>query len=112
MSFGMDRNTGKRIDALTHLKQSINDILTTPLGSRVMRRNYGSTLFQLVDKPMSSQLLSDCIAGSAKALREWEPRVIVKKIKPVNIQPGSMEFDLTCQHKLTGTLIEIEGIKI
>ena len=112
MRYGMDRSTGKRIDSLKHLKQSINDILTTPIGSRVMRREYGSELFKLIDKPMSAQLNSDCIAASAKALRKWEPRITVKKITPVRVAPGSLEFDLTCKHKLTGALIEIEGIKI
>jgi phage baseplate assembly protein W len=112
MRYGMDKHTGKKIDALTHLKQSINDVLTTPIGSRVMRRDYGSELFKLVDKPMSGQLSSDCIAASAKALRKWEPRVLVKKITIINVQQGVLEFDLTCRHKLTGALIEIEGIKL
>lgn len=33
----MDRTTGKAIGELAHLRQSVGDILTTPIGSRVMR---------------------------------------------------------------------------
>ncbi len=37
---GMNANTGKELEGIEHLKQSIIDILTTPIGSRVMRRDY------------------------------------------------------------------------
>ena len=50
---GMSATSGKELEGLDHLKQSIIDILTTPIGSRVMRRNYGSRLFELVDKPIN-----------------------------------------------------------
>ena len=51
---GMDRNTGRTLDGDAHLAQSIGDILTTPLGSRVMRRDYGSMLFELIDQPLNA----------------------------------------------------------
>lgn len=47
----MDRYTGRRITGMEHLKQSIADILTTPLGSRLERRTYGSLLLGLIDAP-------------------------------------------------------------
>ena len=50
---GMDRNTGRALEGIAHLRQSIRDILTTPIGSRVMRWEYGSRLFRLVDAPLS-----------------------------------------------------------
>ncbi len=37
---GMSAETGKALEGLEHLKQSITDILTTPIGSRIMRREY------------------------------------------------------------------------
>lgn len=50
---GMNASTGKELEGLNHLKQSIVDILTTPIGSRVMRRDYESRLLELVDKPIN-----------------------------------------------------------
>ena len=41
---GMDASTGQPLTGSAHLVQSIRDILTTPIGSRVMRRDYGSRL--------------------------------------------------------------------
>ena len=35
----MNRNTGRAVAGLEHLRQSVADILTTPVGSRVMRRD-------------------------------------------------------------------------
>ena len=50
---GMARATGKAMAGVDHIAQSIGDILTTPLGSRVMRRDYGSLLPQLIDAPLN-----------------------------------------------------------
>lgn len=39
--FGMSNQTGSYLTDEEHLKQSIIDILTTPIGSRVICREYG-----------------------------------------------------------------------
>jgi uncharacterized protein len=77
---GMNKATGKPIEGEAHIVQSIADILTTPLGSCVMRRDYGSRLFELIDKPLTpgSHLL--WIAATAGAIRKWEPRVSLEKV--------------------------------
>ena len=49
---GMNVLNGRSLTGLDHLKQSIADILNTPIGSRVMRRDYGSKLFSLIDAPL------------------------------------------------------------
>lgn len=50
---GMDRNSGQTLGDLEHIRQSVRDILITPIGSRVMRRDYGSLLSALIDQPQS-----------------------------------------------------------
>ena len=44
MAIGMNRETGKLVDNTEHLKQSIRDILSTRIGTRVMLREYGSNI--------------------------------------------------------------------
>lgn len=78
---GMDRCTGKSLSGAEHLQQSIRDILTTPLGSRVMRRDYGSRLFELVDRPINAQTLVDYYAATAQALWQWEPRFRLTRVQ-------------------------------
>ena len=78
---GIDARTGKPLSGLAHLRQSIRDILTTPLGSRIMRRNYGSRLFDLVDNPLNEQTLVEIFAATAEALIQWEPRLKVMRVQ-------------------------------
>ncbi len=53
---GLSRTTGRAMDAASdaHVIQSIEDILTTPIGQRVMRPTYGSFLFELIDQPLNA----------------------------------------------------------
>lgn len=53
---GMNRTTGESISDVDHISQSIGDILRTPVGSRVMRREYGSLLSQMIDQPQTRRL--------------------------------------------------------
>jgi phage baseplate assembly protein W len=72
---GMDRRTGLPVTGIDHLRQSIEDILSTPLGSRRMRPNYGSNLRRFVDLPVNEGWKSAVQAEAARALKRWEPRV-------------------------------------
>ena len=49
----MNRETGAALGLVEHIAQSITDILTTRIGTRVMRREYGSLLPELVDQPFN-----------------------------------------------------------
>ena len=87
---GVSRSDGHVIDdGWTHTVQSIRDILTTPLGSRVMRRRYGSELYGLIDHPMNSMTIVRCFVAIATALEPrieedghqyGEPRFILKQL--------------------------------
>ncbi len=77
---GMSRTTGLMLTRREHINQSITDILTTPIGSRVMRRNYGSFLPQLVDHPATGANRLRLIAATAQAIMKWEPRTRVSRI--------------------------------
>ncbi|MBD3768115.1 MAG: GPW/gp25 family protein [Gammaproteobacteria bacterium] len=52
---GINAQTGKPLSGIDHLRQSISDILTTRVGTRVMRRDYGSQLPELADNPMTPE---------------------------------------------------------
>lgn len=77
---GMSSTTGRTLSRRDHISQSIADILTTPIGTRVMRRNYGSYIPQLVDYPATPQNQLRLIAASAQAIAKWEPRTRVQKV--------------------------------
>ncbi|RSZ56148.1 phage baseplate protein [Massilia atriviolacea] len=109
---GINANTGKRLGGLAHLRQSIRDILTTPTGTRVMRRDYGSRLPRLVDAPINSDTILEMYAATAEALRINEPRFRLHKALIVNAVPGRIEIDLTGDYLPEGRLIKLDGIEI
>ena len=110
---GTDSATGKRLEGLAHLRQSIRDILTTPLGSRVMRRDYGSRLFELVDAPLTPGLLVEIYAATAEALAQWEPRFHLLKVAAASVgDAGKVSLTLEGRYLPDGKPITLEGIVI
>jgi phage baseplate assembly protein W len=81
MMIGMSRTTGKPLSGDAHLAQSIADILTTPIGTRVMRRDYGSLIPELLDAPLNGATAIRLYAATAQALRRWEPRLDLVKVR-------------------------------
>lgn len=92
---GMNAATGRTIDGETHLRQSIADILTTPIGSRVMRRDYGSLLPELIDQPFNGATKLKLYGATAMALMRWEPRIRLTRIELTpGDSPGAFVLDL------------------
>lgn len=93
---GMSRTTGKAVEGLAHLQQSVSDILTTPVGSRVMRRDYGSLLPLLIDQPYNPATRIRLYAAVAGALMRWEPRIRVDSVSfGQGASPGQVEITIT-----------------
>ncbi len=77
---GIDATTGAVIDGATHLAQSVATILTTPLGTRVQRRDFGSLLPELIDQPFNDATRARLYGATATALMRWEPRIRLTNI--------------------------------
>ena len=105
---GMNKSTGMTITESEHISQSITDILTTPIGSRVMRREYGSEIFKLLDAPMNGATKLRIMAATVMAIINWEPRV---KVTAMNIDIDfsgqialSIEFERIDEVRPKGTV--------
>lgn len=83
---GMCRSTGKWLSGSGHIAQSVRDILTTRKGTRLLRRHYGGTLPELVDRPMQPALIAQYAVDIAADLDLWEPRVNLKHLELLNAQ--------------------------
>lgn len=106
----MDAKTGKELEGLEHLKQSIIDILTTPIGSRVMRREYGSRLFELVDRPINRDFTLEIYAAVAEALQKWETRFKLEKVKITEVKEGKVTIALEGIYTSNGEKIRFDGV--
>lgn len=91
---GLDAASGAPIAGEDHLRQSIRDIITTPIGSRVMRRTYGSCVPFLIDAPMTPGLVAEIVASVAEALDAWEPRIVLKRVVVRALEAGRFTLDL------------------
>jgi len=92
---GMSARTGRTLSDSAHLAQSIADILTTPIGSRVMRREYGSQLPDLIDAPLNDATRLQAYAATAMALMRWEPRIRLSRVQLfLGDRPGQAVLDV------------------
>ena len=109
---GSDRFTGQSLDGVEHLRQSIIDILTTPLGSRVMRRDYGSQLPSLIDQPDNAATRVRVHAATAAALMRWEPRLRLSRVALLTgLRPGQVVLDLEGFY-ITSTGVQPLGLQV
>lgn len=104
---GMDRRSGQSVSGLTHLRQSIEDILTTPVGSRRMRPEYGSQLRRYVDLPVNEGWKSAVQAEVARALGRWEPRLKLERVRVTAVVGGQITLQLTGQYLGDSAILEV-----
>ncbi|HGA2242657.1 TPA: GPW/gp25 family protein [Enterobacter roggenkampii] len=94
---GMSQSNGKVITDADHLRQSVRDILLTPQGSRIARREYCSLLSILIDLPQNPVLRLQIMSALYMALSRWEPRLTLGSITINSHFDGPMVVDLTGQ---------------
>ena len=109
---GMSRISGTELGGEAHLRQSIEDILGTPIGTRVMLREYGSRLFELIDRPAGPGATVEIYAAVAEALDRWEPRIRLTRVQTSDLRAGQIEIDLAYNYLPAGQAQKLEGIII
>lgn len=104
----MNRHTGEPISEEAHIAQSIVDILTTRIGTRVMRRDYGSLVPELIDHPLNAANRLRLYAASAVAIMQWEPRIILAAVRlDVDSLSGSAMLDIEAKQNDTNASLNI-----
>lgn len=102
---GMNRYSGRSIvddiQLPAHLFQSIYDIFTTPKGTRLCRRNYGSLIPDLIDQPCNEITQLQIMNASASSIIEFEPRVKVSSVMVSQFkdQAGYWEVTISGQYQ-------------
>ncbi|AMR77303.1 GPW/gp25 family protein [Cupriavidus nantongensis] len=91
---GMHASTGRALSGVAHIEQSVADIITTPIGTRVERRDYGSNVPFLIDQPNNGATAVRVYAATVAALWRWEPRVRVARLNLTRDMDGSAALTL------------------
>ena len=111
---GLNMTNGRAVSELDHLRQSMRDILITPIGSRVMRRDYGSGLVDLIDQNLTPLTLAQIYAASVDALRKWEPRLRVTRVQaealPEDMESGRIAITVDGIYLPEGREITLDGV--
>lgn len=102
--FTIDRRTGALLYGDDDLYQSIEDILTTPKGSRLFLRSYGCRLLDLLDKNVSPARLAGEVSD---AIEEFEKRVKVKSAVVRSGPDGKVEISLSLE-RISGGAVSFE----
>ena len=109
---GMNAQTGKALSGIEHLKQSVYDILSTPVGSRVMRRSYGSRLMYLLDGPMNEMLIAEIQMSVVEALNNYEPRIKISRVIVNGSETGQVNLTIEGHYIPDKRVIRLENITI
>ncbi|RXN69526.1 baseplate assembly protein [Providencia rettgeri] len=102
---GMNRMDGKSLSDIEHIRQSVRDILITPIGSRIARRNYGSLLSELIDQPQNPALKLQLMSACYTALIKWEPRILLTRINLSSSEAAQVVIDIEATNQDTNQSI-------
>ncbi|WP_027824296.1 GPW/gp25 family protein [Laribacter hongkongensis] len=101
---GMHAATGRAVTDRDHVRQSVRDVLLTPVGSRIARRDYGSAVASMIDWPANAHLRMQLMAAAHMALTRHEPRIRITAVSfSQDEQHGRWTCDLSVEY-LTGPL--------
>jgi phage baseplate assembly protein W len=91
----MDATTGRRMSLLDHIRQSVRDILMTPL-ERASAAGLWIGNPELIDQPLNGVTVMRIYAAVAYRLALWEPRI---SLSSVNLnRDASGASPLSCRH--------------
>ena len=107
---GINNQTGKNMPRAEHIRQSIADILFTPIGTRICREDYGSMLPELIDHPQNGAMNLRLAAASYMAIMHWEPRIIVQRITSSDTgMAGARTIEIDCIDRANGEQMHISA---
>lgn len=85
--------------AYRNLEESIVIILSTRLGERVYRPDFGSRLHELVFAPLNDDTLLLAQIYAREAIQTWEPRVVVEAVTAAPM-PDTASLDITLNYRI------------
>lgn len=105
---GMDRHTGALISGQSYLVQRVQDVVTTRVGTRIIRRQYGGSLPDLVDRKVVPATFTRAAAAIAATLMQWVPDFKIRRISWLQLQPGQVIAVLSGTERATGQPLSVE----
>ena len=85
------------------LDDSIRVVLLTAPGERLMRPQFGCRIWDLLFEPITANLLGLVSQAVRDALAQWEPRIVVDDVTPVqdDAEPGLVRIAIAYRVRAT-----------
>ena len=77
-----------------------------------MRRDYGSNLFNKIDRPINGELIAEIYLDIVESLFIWEPRFELDQVFVQEVIKGKITIDLEGSFLSNGEKITLENIEI
>ena len=81
-------------EGVRHVTESIQQILGTRIGERVMRRDFGSRVQELVFEPNDEILVARLRGIIFEAIERWEPRIEVLEVNVEELDTDAGRLDV------------------
>jgi len=115
MKSGMNAATGEVITGVPYLRQRLADVINTPLGSIVGRRDFGSMLFELIDRNVDSRFqmdayvrLANAINNKANGLDDFK----LDQMSIVRLAKHHIQISVSGDHLVTDESVQLDGIDL
>ena len=95
------RGNIKKVINADAVATSIDNILRTRKGERVMLRDFGSNLHDLLFENMSDAYMASIADDIKKAINRWDNRVIINSID-INMYPDKNAIDVITSFAIKG----------
>lgn len=102
----LDRDTGEVIDNLSSALQGVEEIFSTRLRERVMLREFGGGIIELIGRRITPRLFPAWKLLAATSIDLWEPRFRVRRIVAMGsveaIRAGTAGLDIQVEYRPRG----------
>jgi phage baseplate assembly protein W len=85
------------------LEDSIRMVLLTAPGERLMRPQFGCRIWDLMFEPVNANLLGLISQAVRDALAQWEPRIEVESVTPVQDAQSSGLVQIAIAYRIRST---------
>lgn len=105
-AFDLESGTVELVSNVDDINQSLNILLSTTLGERVMQPRYGCNLHDYIFESLNSSLIGYIKDRVENSILYYEPRIVAEKIEVTN--DGSFDliegrFTISVEYSIPGT---------
>lgn len=102
-SFDRQRKGTEMVAAETDIHQSLEILLATQVGERVMNRKYGAGLELMLHEPLAQTNVHAIAARIREAVIRYEPRITVDNVTVTQDDPTDGRIDLLLEYTVIAT---------